>query len=132
MKVSVVLTVMALALVSCVSMPGPPKGAVFLGERTVGFKAERDRIPVGRYEGRFNSLFFEIERNNLEMFDMVVIFENGQKEKIGTRLVFDEGTRSRVIALEGGERRIRAIEFAYKTSGTWLNGKARILVYGVL
>ncbi len=108
-----------------------PAKAVALGERTVAFKADRDVITVRGYEGRFKSLFFVVEDNDIELFDLVVTFINGEKDSFATRLVFREGSRSRSIVLHGGERRIRSLEFRYRTVGSWTEGRARVVVYGL-
>jgi hypothetical protein len=47
------------------------------------------------------------------------------------RLIFNEGSRSRLIDLNGRERRINSIQFTYRTLGSWQEGKARVVVYGV-
>jgi hypothetical protein len=72
-----------------------------------------------------------VEKNDLELFNLVVIYENGERQGIETRLIFNEGSRSRLIDLVGGERRIKSIQFTYRTIGTWQEGKARVVVYGV-
>ena len=110
---------------------GVPGNGVVLGERTVSYHAERDVIPVGDYRGSFKDIGFWVERNNIELFNLVVTYGDGQREKIDTRLVFDEGTRSRVIHLEGFRRRISSIAFTYKTAGNWFGGRARVVVYGI-
>jgi hypothetical protein len=108
-----------------------PRDSVILGERTVDFHADHDVIAVGSYEGWFKSIGFWVEKNNIEMFDLVVTYGNGEREKLGTRLIFDAGTRSRMIALEGGKRRIKSIAFTFKTVGSWFGGRARVVVFGV-
>ena len=128
MKWTLLIAVVALALASCVSMP---TGNVLLGERAVDFRAEHDSIGVGGYEGGFRALSFEVEKNNIELFNMVIIYGDGQRERIDTRLVFDAGTRSRIINFAGGKRHIRSIEFSYRTVGSWLEGRARVRVYGI-
>jgi hypothetical protein len=131
MKRVLLFAAVALTLIACSSVSAAPKNAVFLGERFVDFKAERGVIEVGRYDGMLRSLYVEVEKNNIELFNMVITYGDGQRERIETRLVFDEGTRSRIINLEGGKRHIRSIEFAYKTVGNWREGRARISVFGV-
>jgi len=127
-----VLLPAALTLVAFVGFSQDiPANAVRLGERAVDFHADHDVIPVGAYDGWFKDIMFWVERNNVELFNLVVTYGNGEREKIATRLVFDEGTRSRVIHLEGGKRRIRNIAFTYRTVGTWLQGRARVVVYGI-
>ena len=102
-----------------------------LGERTVRYQTVHDVIPVGDYRGSFKDIVFWVERNNIELFNLVVTYGDGQREKVDTRLVFDEGTRSRVIHLEGFRRRISSIAFQYRTVGNWLEGRARVVVYGI-
>ena len=109
---------------------GMPNGMI-LGERTVSYRTERDVIPVGDYKGSFRDIAFWVERNNVELFNLVVTYGDGQREKIETRLVFDQGTRSRVIHLAGFRRRISSIAFQYRTVGNWLEGRARVVVYGI-
>ena len=69
--------------------------------------------------------------NNIQLYDLVVTYGNGDKEKFDTRLTFDEGTRSRALPLDGGNRQIQQISFTYKTVGDWVDGKARVMVYGI-
>jgi hypothetical protein len=111
--------------------PGAPKDSVLLGERSVNFKADHDTIAVGNYEGSFRSLFFRVEKNDVELFNLVIAYSNGEKQQLQTRLIFKEGSRSRQIDFSGGKRRIKTIQFTYKTVGNWQDGKARVVVYGV-
>ena len=132
MKRILFLAAVALSVTSC--MTGPlviPPGSVPLGERTVNFKADHDVIGVGAYSGTFRSLFFVVEKNDVELFNVVVVYGNGERERFDTRLVFQEGSRSRVLDLRGGKRIIRSIQFTYRTIGTWADGRARVVVYGV-
>jgi hypothetical protein len=72
-----------------------------------------------------------VENNDVELFNLVVVYGNGERERIDTRLIFREGSRSRVIDLEGGKRRIRNVQFTYKTVGSWRDGRARVVLYGM-
>jgi hypothetical protein len=135
MKKILFLALMALAMASCVSGPvavgsAPPK-TVLLGERMVNFKGDHDVIGVGAYSGTFRSLSFQVEKNNVELFNLVIVYGNGEREKIDTRLIFREGTRSRIIDLHGGKRVIKSIQFTYRTVGNWAEGRARVAVYGI-
>jgi hypothetical protein len=127
----VVLVAFALFVSACMTVVAQPEGSVMLGERMVDFRADHDVISVGNYEGFFRAISFQVEKNDIELFNLVVVYGNGEREKIGTRLVFHEGSRSRVVDLPGGKRRIKSIQFTYKTVGTWAEGRARVLVYGV-
>ena len=121
--------VLAIALSSCMS--GPPHESVLLGDRTVAFKADHDVVQVGPYQGFFRSLYFVVEKNDIEIFNIVITYGNGERERLETRLVFNADSRSRVIGFEGGKRRIRSIAFTYRTAGNWVDGRARVAVYGV-
>jgi hypothetical protein len=130
MKKFLILAAIAFSLSACMTvLPAP--GQEVLGERTVDFRTDHDVISVGAYEGMFRALSFQVEKNDVEIFNIVVVYGNGEREKIDTRLVFREGTRSRVVDLHGGKRRIRNIEFTYRTVGKRNEGKARVVVYGV-
>jgi hypothetical protein len=111
--------------------PQAPQNSFLLGEQEVDFKADRDTINVRDHEGAFRSLYFIVEKNDLELFNLVILFANGQKQEFGTRLLFNEGSRSRLLDLEGRERRIKSIQFFYRTVGAKWEGKARVIVYGV-
>jgi hypothetical protein len=130
MKRMLILAALALPLAACVTVPQPP-GPQVLGERTVDFRTDHDVISVGGAEGPYRALSFQVEKNDVEIFNIVVVYGNGEKERIDTRLVFREGTRSRVVDLHGGKRRIKDIEFTYRTVGKRHEGKARVVVYGV-
>ena len=149
MKQILLLAAVALAVTACAGTPWvitassdraarpertvtqPPSESVLLGDQEVDFKVDRDKIEVRRYEGSFRSLFFLVEKNDIEIFNLVIVFENGERQNIDTRLIFNEGSRSRMIDLNGGERRIKSIQFTYKTVGAREEGKARVAVYGV-
>ena len=119
-----------IVLASCMTV-APPSDRVLLGERVVAFRGDHDVVPVGRYEGNFRSMVVVVEKNDIEIFNIVVVYGNGEREKFGTRLVFREGSRSRDLQFAGGQRKVRAMEFTYRTVGSWQDGRARVLVYGV-
>lgn len=131
MRKLLLLAAVALSLASCMTTRPAPKENVLLGERVVSFRADHDTIAVGNYEGSFRSLFFRVEKNDVELFNLVIVYGNGEKQRLETRLIFKEGSRSRLIDFAGGKRRIQTIQFTYKTVGTWEDGRARVAVYGV-
>jgi hypothetical protein len=99
-----------------------------LGSRRVDFRLDHDVIPVTAAEGVFTSLRFEVEAGDLEMFNVRVVFGDGSAFSPDTRLVFREGSRSRIIDLPGTARIIRRIEFSYRS--TLRRGAATIVVLG--
>jgi len=109
--------------------PWNSKGWVKLGERDVEGRVDRDRIHVGRHEGRFSKLTLVVERDDLELLDMEVVFSNGQKFRPrGVKHYFRENSRTRVIDLPGDSRVIQSIELKYRNVGR--RGRARVEVWG--
>jgi hypothetical protein len=100
-----------------------------LGTRTVNFGGDKDTINVGRDEGRFQAIRFEVEGGAIVMHNVRVVFENGQAFSPATELVFSDNEWSRVIDLPGKRRFIDHIAFNYRSLHTG-EGEATITVYG--
>lgn len=86
-----------------------------LGQRKVNFKADRDEIGVGRFEGFFTALQIKVEKGPINMHKMVVHFRNGQTTEIELKNNFVAGDQSRVIDLPGNSRVITKVVFWYDT-----------------
>jgi hypothetical protein len=79
----------------------------------------------------FRKIKFKVTDAPLNMYHMVVTYENGQPDRIDVRQNISKGGESRVIDLKGrGTRRIRRIEYWYESKGL-LNGTADITVFGM-
>lgn len=100
-----------------------------LGSRNVSFRAERDVISAAG-EGRFRAVMLVVDDADLELFNVRIVFANGDVYSPETRLYFREESRSRQIDLPGEARAIRRIEFAYKSVRAGGDGRAEIHVYG--
>ena len=68
-----------------------------LGRQEVNFKADHDRINVGRREGKFRQLEIRVQGAPVEIRRMVVTFGNDEKVDLKIHRRFDESTRSHVI-----------------------------------
>ncbi len=103
-----------------------------LGSRKVNFKTETDTIAVGAKEGRFTSLRFDIDRANVEMYDIIVTFGNGEKFSPKTRIHFKKNSLSRSIDLPGEARIIKKVKFLYRSKAKRKNRfkKAKIDLFG--
>jgi len=99
-----------------------------LGEAWVNGGSDRDKIHVGRDDGRFRAIRLKAEHSALELYDLVITFGDGETFSPTTRVVFSEGQWSRVIDLPGRERVIRNIEFRYGNLPG--GGKAQLEVWG--
>jgi hypothetical protein len=100
-----------------------------LGQRQVSFRSERDAIPA-LGDGRFHRIMLVVDDADLELFDVRIVFGDGQVFSPATRLYFREGTRSRVIDLPGEARLIRRVEFNYRSVRGGGDRRAEIHVYG--
>jgi hypothetical protein len=98
-----------------------------LGSRRVSFAVERDVILVGPREGTFDAIRIEVDGGNLEMYNIRLTFGNGDTWSPDTRVMFREGSWSRLIDLPGA-RVIRKIEFWYRSR--LRRGQATVRVFG--
>ncbi len=64
------------------------------------------------------------------MYNVKVTFGDGSSFSPQTRLVFAQGAWSRVIDLPGNARRIRKVEFWYRSRGA-RTGRARVQLFGI-
>ena len=103
-------------------------GWVKLGAREVNGRVDRDRIDVGRYDGKFTKLTLYVESSDLELLDFEITFGNKERFHPEVRHVFKEGSRTRVIDLPGDERVIKSIDLKYKNLPG--GGRARVEVWG--
>jgi hypothetical protein len=103
----------------------------FLGEKTVTFRGESDEIRVGLFDGFFKRLMIEVVDNDVRIEKMVVVYGNNDRDEIPLRHVFREGSRSRIIDLEGRRRVIKKVIFHYKTVGRLVDGRATLKLYGI-
>jgi hypothetical protein len=99
-----------------------------LGERWVDGKVDRDRIDVGRADGKFRQLMIVVEHSSVELYALDVEFANGSHFTPDVRLTFDENSRSRAIDLPGDARTIRNITF--KAGNLPGGGRAQVEVWG--
>lgn len=107
----------------------PSAGWSRLGQRQVSFQAERDTISA-LGDGRFRHIMVLVKDADIEMFDLKVVFANGETFSPMTRFYFRGDTRTRVIDLPGDERVIRRVEFAYKSVKGGGDGQATVEVFG--
>lgn len=102
------------------------KGWTMLGERTVNGRMDKDKIEVGREEGKFRRLTVVVLDSDLSLLDMEIKFGRGPVFKPDVRQDFREGSRTRVIDLPGDDRVIKWIEFRYKNLPGGGNAKVQV------
>ena len=102
-------------------------GWSMLGSRVVDGKADRDVIEVGGRAGAFTRLMLLVEDSDLDMFDVVIEFANGEKHAPKIRHTFRADTRTRAIDLPGNKRTIKRVTFRYGNLPG--GGRARVEVW---
>jgi hypothetical protein len=100
-----------------------------LGEIKVDSKYDSDSIKVGRDDGRFTKLTFAVEDNDVEIYDITVVFGNKETLSLKDRLVFREGQRTGAIDLPGEKRFIKRVDFKFGKIARGRN--ATVVVYGL-
>lgn len=101
-----------------------------IGERTVDFAKDRDEIMVVGAD-RFSSLKFMVTGASIDLIDLEVYYESGDKQDIKVNSPIWAGKESRVIDLNGGERSLKKIVFVYKTLANQKAEKAHVEVWGL-
>ncbi len=106
------------------------RGFTLLGEREVdhGRRADKDRIEVGKYEGKFTKLMLVVEDSDLELLEVRVKFANGPDWRPEIKQYFKEGQRTRALDFPGDDRTIKFIDLKYRNIPG--GGKARVAVWG--
>jgi hypothetical protein len=107
--------------------PGP---WAFLGQTTVDGLRDRDRIVIGRSEGRFHSIQLRVAGAPVEFQRVVVNYANGSSEEVEFRDYIQAGGQTRPIDLQGNERVINSVDFLYSKSRWRRGARPRVSLYG--
>jgi hypothetical protein len=111
--------------------PGNQQGRWFyIATTEVRLSGERDVVNVHGKE-IFRAIKFRVTRNPVEVFDLNVVFENGQHQNFPVKNIFQQGTESRALTFQGNNRRIRSIIFNYRTRGHFFTQRAHVQIYGL-
>jgi hypothetical protein len=96
---------------------GPPQRAQWeeLGCQKVGFGADRDTIRVGRKEGRFSAIRLRVERSDVLLLSLKVIYEHGAPDDFDVKNHIRAGEETRPLDLRGERRAIRQIDLVYSS-----------------
>lgn len=119
--------------------PPPPAGFrpspdwVPLGQQTVGFGVDRDRIDIGQSEDFFRNrgfdrLHFVAENNEIHLMAIRVVYLNGHSEDINVDRLIRVGS-DLAVDLPGRRSFLREIEMTYRARPGF-RGQAVMSVYG--
>jgi hypothetical protein len=142
MKQSTLILIIAAAVALVLSDPGYAQKVVtpqsgrpgswrLIGTVEANFTADHDTLAVRGPFDDFRRIKFKVTNADLNLQRMVVVYEDGEPDRIDVRQNIPQGGESRQIDLRGsGKRRIRRIDFWYDTKGI-LKGKAHVTVFGM-
>jgi hypothetical protein len=111
------------------ALPASAETWVFLGQRHVTDKAERDSIEVTASEGSFEAIQLRVKRSAVRFVNVTVVYGTGTSDDLELRDVIPAGGKSRALDLRGGNRVIKRINFAYEAKSLGRRG-AIVEVFG--
>lgn len=108
-------------------------GEILLGEKSVGFRVDRDTIDIGQSEDwfknrSFRSLRFHAERSDVHMIALRLVYLNGYTEDLRVDRRVRAGGDLRV-ELRGERSFLKQIEMTYRSRPNY-EGQAVIQVFG--
>jgi len=101
-----------------------------LGTMQATHNGDHDALEITGPHDSYRKLKIKVRNSPVNIQRMVVRYEDGKPEEINTRNEIPKDGESRVIDLQGGKRRLKAIDFWYDTKG-FLNGKAELTILGM-
>ncbi|MEO7992628.1 MAG: hypothetical protein ABI663_23955 [Chryseolinea sp.] len=101
-----------------------------IGETTVNFEKDRDEVSVLGAD-KFASIKFKVTDAAINLMDLEVYYESGDKQDIKVNLPIKGPGESRVIDLNGGERSLKKIVFVYKTLDNSKDQRAHVEIWGL-
>jgi len=105
------------------------EGWEIIAERKVNFIKDKDEVVI-ESRNQFTALRFKVEDRDIRLSGLKVVFDNGDKLEPSLDVIIPANKESRVIELAQDGRRIDKIEFQYRTTGSLLQGRANVLMFG--
>ncbi|MCX6564463.1 MAG: hypothetical protein NTU60_12820 [Candidatus Aminicenantes bacterium] len=111
---TIVFSVILLSFLSCTPNI-VPAGWDFLGKRQVNLTVDHDTITIPPGARTLSRLLIVVRMNDLELYDIKVNFENGDEFDAKFRGRFLANRDTQIIDLPGGARRVRRVDFRYRS-----------------
>ena len=130
-RAALVISVLT-ALASCSSSKKnilTPEGWTLIGETKANFIREKDVIKIYSLD-KYTDIRFRVEDRAIKVSEMTVYFENGDKLTPKIEDMIEADQYSKIINLADNGKRLDRIEFKYRTNGSILKGRAKIIVIG--
>jgi hypothetical protein len=106
---------------------GVPGSWQVIGRATVDDGKDKDEFKIEGAD-RFRNLRVKAQKQDIEMKDMDVYYEDGSKDDVEVKSTIKAGGQSRPLSIDGGKR-IKRVEFSYSSEGKGDN-KAIVILEG--
>lgn len=105
------------------------QGWELIGETKVNFVRDRDQIRV-MSNNRYTAIRFRVEDKDIILKDLNIVYQNGDKlaPLIDEKLPANQNSRDIELGADG--KYISSVEFSFRSTGSVLKGRAKILVFG--
>jgi len=107
----------------------PPTRWEELGCEKVGFGADRDVVKVGRREGRFSAIRLRVDRADIVLLKLKVVYVRGPSDDFDVKKRIPAGGETPPLDLRGERRAIEKVELVYSSIPSF-KGSARVCVDG--
>ncbi|RYY44670.1 MAG: hypothetical protein EOO06_17755 [Chitinophagaceae bacterium] len=129
--IPLVFVVTALVMSSCSSTRKTvaiEEGWELIGETKVNFVRDRSSVQVVN-SNPYTALRFKVEKKAIRLKSLDIVFQNGDKlaPLVDSDIEPDQFSRDIVLGPEG--KSIRSIDFNYRSKGSLLKGRARVLIF---
>jgi hypothetical protein len=105
------------------------QGWELIGETKVNFVRDRDQIRV-MSNNRYTAIRFRVEQKDIILKDLNIVYQNGDKlaPLIDEKIAANQNSRDIELGADG--KYVSSIEFSFRSTGSLLKGRAKILVFG--
>jgi hypothetical protein len=112
--------------------PGNPQNNkwVLIARTETKLNLDQDVVVING-KNVFRAIKFRVTHSPIEIFDLDVVFENGEHQDLAVKNIFQPNTESRVLDLPGNKRKIRSIVIKYRSRGNLFNQRAYVQFWGL-
>ena len=134
-KVSILLCLLCVAFMAALAqepaiMFSNKPGWHKIGEVKADFKMENESIAV-MGKDKFKSILLKVTDAPINIANVEVIYESGDKEKFDVKNEMKPNSETRVIDLKSPNQEIKKVVFTYKTLPNSQADKAHVELYGL-
>ncbi|MFV7770636.1 MULTISPECIES: hypothetical protein [Shewanella] len=97
-----------------------------IAQKTVDYKAEVDKINLGRKEQDLVSIKLKCEQGTVNLKQVELFMSDGESKKVDNLGVLTKGLSSRAITVPKGEAHLERIELTYDSVGSQALGLAGV------